>query len=141
MLMGQANTPPVSIVLDCSDNFSTRHALNRACFAAKIPLVSGAAVRFEGQVSVFNPQQSDSPCYQCLYPEAGDNIDIACGQLGVFSPLVGIVGSMQAAEAIKVLLNIGETLCGRLWLIDALTMQTRSLRLLKDSACPVCSPM
>ena len=128
------------VVLDCTDSFATRHAINRACFSTKKPLVSGAAVRFDGQVSVFDSRLETSPCYHCVYPETGDFEESACATMGVFAPLVGIVGSMQAAEALKLLVNIdaAETLCGRLLTIDAKTMETSHLRVKRDATCSVC---
>lgn len=125
------------LVLDCSDNFTTRFALNRACFATGTPLVSGAGIRFDGQISVFDPRNPESPCYQCLYKE-GEEEQLSCSESGVFAPLVGIIGAMQAAEALKVLAGIGESLAGRLLLLDARRMEWRSLKLRKDPACPVC---
>ena len=133
----EALVASVDIVLDCSDNFATRFALNRACVSAKVPLVSGAAIRFDGQISVFDPRKEDSPCYNCLYRE-GDEEQLTCSEAGIFAPLVGIVGATQAAEALKVLGQVGEPLTGRLLLLDGLTMQWRSLKLRQDSACPVC---
>lgn len=127
------------VVLDCSDNFATRYELNRYCHQLRIPLVSGAAIRFEGQVTVFDFRRSDSPCYNCLYPEAQEAEETRCALMGVFSPLVGLVGSMQAAETLKLLANTGTSLCGRLVLIDALSMQIRTVQLAKDACCPVCS--
>jgi molybdopterin/thiamine biosynthesis adenylyltransferase len=127
----------VDMILDCSDNFATRYAINDACFKAGIPLVSGAAIRTEGQVSVFSGQPG-GPCYQCLYPSDGGG-DETCARNGVLAPLVGIIGSIQAAEAIKLLAGFGDPLCGRLLLLDALTMEWRSLRLPADPACPVCA--
>ena len=127
------------VVIDASDNFSTRHTINKTCVTYKKPLVSGAAIRFNGQVSVFNLNCSTSPCYHCLYSKDGSNEDMHCAVMGVFSPLVGIVGCMQAAEAIKILLNIGKTLDGRLMLLDGLTMEWRTVKLNKDPACAVCS--
>jgi molybdopterin-synthase adenylyltransferase len=128
------------VVLDCTDRFSTRHAINRACVAAKKPLVSGAAIRFDGQVSVFDPRREASPCYHCVYPETTDFEETACAELGVFAPLVGIVGSLQAAETLKLLANIdgAETLCGRLLTIDAKTMEVAMLRVKRDPRCVVC---
>ncbi|MDB5807993.1 MAG: adenylyltransferase [Betaproteobacteria bacterium] len=126
------------VVLDCSDNFATRHALNRACVTAGKPLVSGAGVRFDGQIAVFDRRQPDAPCYHCLFPETGDNEDMRCAVMGVFAPLVGIIGSMQAAEALKLIAEIGDSLNGRLLLLDALAMDWRSVRLKRDPACPVC---
>ena len=127
----------VDLILDCSDNFATRFAANAACFEAGIPLVSGAAIRTEGQVSVFSGQPG-GPCYQCLYPDTAA-ADATCSREGVLSPLVGIVGSIQATEAIKVLTGLGDPLLGRLLLIDAATMQFRSVRLPADPACPICA--
>ena len=128
------------VVLDCTDRFATRHAINRACVAAKKPLVSGAAIRFDGQVSVFDPRSETSPCYHCVYPETDEFEETACAELGVFAPLVGIVGSLQAAEALKLLANIdgAETLCGRLLTIDAKSMELVTLRLQRDAHCGVC---
>jgi adenylyltransferase/sulfurtransferase len=127
------------VVVDGSDNFATRHALNRACVKYARPLVSGAAVRFDGQVSVFDFRNSGSACYACLFPEQGENEDMPCAVMGVFAPVTGIVGTIQAAETLKVLAGIGETLSGRLLLLDALTMQIRIVRLTRDERCPVCS--
>ncbi len=129
------------VVLDCTDRFATRHAINRACVKAKKPLVSGAAIRFDGQVSVFDPRVESSPCYHCVYPETKDFEETACAEMGVFAPLVGIVGSLQAAEALKLLVNIdgAETLCGRLLTIDARMMEVRTLRVKRDVYCSVCS--
>lgn len=127
------------IVIDGSDNFATRHALNRACVKHAKPLVSGAAVRFDGQVSVFDFRKPGSACYACLFPEEGENEDMPCAIMGVFAPVTGIVGTIQAAEALKVLAGIGETLTGRLLLLDALTMQIRIVRLTRDERCGVCS--
>jgi len=126
------------VVLDATDNFSTRHAINRACVRHRRALVSGAGVRFDGQVSVFDLRRADSPCYHCLFPEEGDLEEMRCAVMGVFAPLVGIVGSVQAAEALKLLMGVGEPLVGRLLLLDALSMQWRSVRLQKDPACKVC---
>ncbi len=126
------------VVLDCCDNFATRHAVNRACVLHRKPLVSGAAIRFSGQVSVFDMRQDDAPCYHCLFPEADDAEALSCATTGVLGPLVGIVGSMQAAEAIKVIAGIGEPLVGRLQCLDALTMQWHQIRYRKDPGCAVC---
>lgn len=126
------------VVIDCSDNFATRHAINRACVNAGKPLVSGAAIRFDGQVAVFDMRDPRSPCYHCLFGEGDELEETRCAILGVFAPLVGIVGATQAAEALKIIAGIGQTLVGRLLLVDALTMQWRELRLLKDPRCPVC---
>lgn len=126
------------IVLDASDNFATRHAVNRACVAHGKPLVSGAAIRFDGQVAVFDLRRPDAPCYHCLFPEADGEEGERCAVMGVFAPLVGIIGSTQAAEALKILSGAGESLNGRLLLLDGLRMEWRSIRLRKDPACPVC---
>jgi len=128
----------VDIVLDCSDNFATRHAANRSCVRHRKPLVSGAGVRFDGQISVFDLRRSDSPCYSCLFPEDAPAEEERCAVLGVFAPLTGIIGATQAAEALKVLAGTGEPLCGRLLLLDALAMEWRSIRLKRDPACQVC---
>lgn len=127
-----------SLALDCSDNFSTRFALNRACVAAGVPLISGAAIRGEGQLSVYDSRQADSPCYHCLYPEQG-NEDLTCSEAGVIAPLVGMIGSVQAMEAIKVISGVGRPLVGRLLILDAWEMQWREMKLTKDPDCPVCS--
>lgn len=127
------------VVLDGSDNFATRHAVNRACVAARKPLVSGAGIRFDGQLAVFDLRDDRSPCYACLFPETGENEEMRCAVMGVFAPLVGITGTLQAAEALKLLAGIGTSLAGRLMLIDALNMDIRTVRLTRDPACPVCS--
>lgn len=128
----------VDLVVDCTDNFATRHAINRSCVMHQKPLVSGAAIRFEGQISVFDPRLPDAPCYHCLFPEAEDVEPVSCATTGVFAPLVGIIGSMQAAEAIKVLAGIGTPLAGRLLILDALDMQWHSVRIRRDPGCSVC---
>ena len=128
------------IVLDCTDNFSTRHAINRACVHHKKPLVSGAAIRFDGQISVYDLSHDDSPCYHCLFPEGEDVEEVRCAVMGVFAPLTGIVGTMQAAEALKLAAGIGESLSGRLLLLDALDMEWRTVRFKKDAGCAVCGP-
>jgi len=127
----------VDLVVDCTDNFTTRFMLNRACVAHKKPLVSGAAIRMEGQISVYHPGVEGSPCYQCLYKE-GEDEALTCSEAGVLSPLVGIIGSMQALEALKVLASIGTPLIGRLLLLDAKNMEWRSLKLRPDPECPIC---
>ena len=128
-----------SVVLDCSDNFATRHAVNRACVRHKKPLVSGAAVRFDGQVSVFDLRDDKSPCYHCLFPESAELEEVRCAVMGVFAPLTGIIGTIQAAEALKLLTGAGETLNGKLLIVDALTMQLRTIKLGKDGDCEVCA--
>ncbi|HAF00570.1 MAG TPA: molybdopterin biosynthesis protein MoeB [Methylophilaceae bacterium] len=126
------------VVVDCSDNFATRYALNRLCFEQKKPLVSGAAIRFEGQITVFDFRNAASPCYECLYPDVGSDQEMRCADNGVFAPLVGMIGTAQAAEVLKLLLNIGETLQGRLLLLDALTAEWRTIKLARDPACALC---
>lgn len=126
------------VVLDCSDNFATRYALNRVCVQLKKPLISGAATRFDGQVAVFDLRHTHSPCYHCLYPEHADTPETRCAVMGVFAPLVGIIGSLQAAEALKLLLGVGTLLFGRLLVMDALHMELRTVKLSKDAACSVC---
>lgn len=127
----------IDLVVDGCDNFATRFAVNRACVRHGVPLVSGAAIRMEGQVAVFDPRRADSPCYRCLYA-GGDDLDASCATNGVLAPLVGIIGSVQAMEAVKVLAGIGTPLTGRLLLLDGAAMQWRELRLRRDPACPVC---
>ena len=126
------------VVADCTDNFATRHAVNRACVAAKKPLVSGAAIRFDGQIAVFDARDPANPCYHCLFGEGDEFEETRCATMGVFAPLVGIVGATQAAEALKLLAPAGRSLAGRLLLIDALTMQWREVTVAKDPTCPVC---
>jgi molybdopterin/thiamine biosynthesis adenylyltransferase len=126
------------VVVDCSDNFATRHAVNRACVAARKPLVSGAAIRFDGQIAVFDTREAANPCYHCLFGEGDEFEETRCATMGVFAPLVGIVGATQAAEVLKLLATAGRTLAGRLLLLDALTMQWREVRVAKDPRCPVC---
>jgi adenylyltransferase/sulfurtransferase len=135
----EALVSEADVVVDGCDNFVTRHAVNRACVRQRKPLVSGAAVRFDGQVTVFDLRERDSPCYHCLFAEAGENEDVRCAVMGVFAPLVGIVGSIQAAEALKIVTGTGEPLVGRLLLIDALGMQMRTVNFAKDNACAVCA--
>ena len=124
-------------VLDCTDNFAIRFALNAACVAARVPLVSAAAIRLEAQISVFDPRQPDSPCYRCRYEE-GTEADQSCAHNGVLAPLVGIVGSLQALECLKLLIGFGTSLSGRLLLLDAARLEWRELRLRKNPDCPVC---
>ncbi len=127
------------VVLDASDNFATRHAINRACVAQRKPLVSGAAVRFDGQVSVFDLRSENAPCYHCLFPESSEADEMRCAENGVFAPLVGIIGSTQAAEAMKLIVGCGETLNGQLLLLNSLSMEWRSVRLKRDPGCAVCA--
>ncbi len=126
------------LVLDCSDNFPTRHAINRACVAQRKPLVSGAAVRFDGQIAVFDLRVPEAPCYACLFPPQARDAEMRCAEFGVFAPLVGVVGALQAAEALKLLLGAGTSLSGRLLLYDALRADWRALRLTRDHGCEVC---
>lgn len=128
----------VDVVLDCSDNFATRHAVNRACVAARKPLVSGAALGFSGQLAVFDARQPDSPCYHCLFPETVEE-GPRCSEAGVLSPLVGVIGAMQAVEAIKLLTGVGRPAAGRLVLYDALAGEFREVRVPRDGACAVCA--
>ncbi len=126
------------VALDCSDNFATRHAINRACVAARVPLVSGAAVRFDGQLAVFDARDPRSPCYHCLFGEGEELEETRCATMGVFAPLVGIIGASQAAEALKLVAGVGEPMAGRLLMLDALDMHWREVRVPRDPACPVC---
>ncbi len=128
------------VVLDCSDNFSTRFAINKACVKHQTPLVSGAAIRFEGQVSVFTPGKNNSPCYNCLYNSDGEELQ-NCSTNGVIAPITGIIGSIQALEAMKLIIAIGETLTGRLLLLDGLTMEWNTMRLKKNPKCPTCGEL
>ena len=127
------------VVLDCTDNFKTRHAVNRACVQHRVPLVSGAAIRFDGQVAAFDSRSAASPCYACLFPEDAESEDLRCAVMGVFAPLTGIIGTVQAAEAIKILTGAGTPLVGRLLILDALSMQWREMRLARDPQCRACS--
>jgi len=127
------------VVLDCSDNFATRHAVNRACVKYRKPLVSGAGVRFDGQISVFDLRHAGAPCYNCLFAEDTEPEETRCAVMGVFAPLTGIIGAMQAAEALKLLAGTGESLSGRLLLLDCLRMEWRSVRISRDPACRVCA--
>ncbi len=127
----------VDIVLDCTDNLPTRFAINQACVQTKTPLISGAATRMEGQLSVFKGYLPDSPCYRCLYP-SDDILSETCSQTGILAPLVGIIGSLQALEAMKVIMNVGDTLTGEVLLLDALTMEFSRIKLAKNPKCPIC---
>ena len=126
------------VVLDCTDNFATRHAINRVCVKHGKPLVSGAAIRFDGQVTVYDPRNAQSPCYACVFPESSTFEEAQCATLGVFAPLVGIIGSIQASEALKLLCGVGEALTGRLLMLDGRNMAFHKIRMMKDSACQVC---
>ena len=141
--VGEAELAPLvaqaDVVLDCCDNFATRHAVNAACVKARKPLVSGAAVRFDGQVAVFDGRDPAAPCYHCLFGEGEELEETRCATMGVFAPIVGIVGAIQAAEALKLLAHVGETLSGRLLIIDALDMRMRELTVPRDPSCPMCA--
>ena len=126
------------VVLDCTDNFATRHAVNRACFAAGVPLVSGAALRFEGQLAVFDPREAASPCYHCVFPEHQTVEEARCATMGVFAPLTGIVGTMQAAEALELAGGFGVPMTGQLLMIDARAMRFERIALVRDPGCAVC---
>lgn len=126
------------VVLDCSDNFSTRYAINQSCVELQVPLVSGAATRFDGQVAVFDFRLPHAPCYHCLYPEQTESEETRCAVMGVLAPLVGVIGSLQAVEAIKLLTHAGASSCGKLLLFDALNLEVRAVKVNRDPACPVC---
>ncbi len=130
--------PDCDVVLDCSDNFATRHAVNRACVKHRKPLVSGAAMRFDAQLTVFDLRLEASPCYACLFPEEGEVEEVQCSVMGVFAPLTGVIGALQAMEAIKLLAGVGEPLGARLQIFDAKSTQWRSIKVAKDPACTVC---
>ena len=140
--VGPDNLAPLvaaaDVVLDGCDNFATRHAVNRACVALAKPLVSGAAIRFDGQIAVFDTRDAKSPCYHCLFGEGEDIEETRCATMGVFAPLTGIVGATQAAEALKLIAGVGTSLAGRLLLLDALAMHWREMRVPRDPGCPVC---
>ncbi len=129
--------PTCTVVLDCSDNFPTRFAVNAACVKHKIPLVTGAAIRFDGQISVIDSRQVDSPCYRCLYSEGDETAD-TCVQAGILGPVVGMVGCVQAIETLKLITGIGSSLAGRLVLFDGLSMEWHEIALKKSASCPVC---
>lgn len=126
------------VVLDCTDNFKTRHAINRACVAARVPLVSGAAIRMDGQVAVFDTRQTGAPCYACLFPPDQQFEEVQCSVMGVFAPLVGIIGTIQAAEALKLLMGVGTSLAQRLLMLDARTMEWTSIKTTHNPHCAVC---
>ncbi len=126
------------VVLDCSDNFDTRQAVNAACVRHRVPLVSGSAIRFDGQLSVFDPRQAASPCYACLFPPSQAPEEVRCATMGVFAPLVGVIGSLQAAEALKLLAGVGEPAVGRLLMLDGLHMRWSEIRVPRQAGCPVC---
>ena len=127
------------VVLDCSDNFATRQAVNAACVAAGVPLVAGAAIAFDGQLSTWDTRAADAPCYACVFPPASAPPEVRCATMGLFAPLVGIVGTMQAAEALKLVAGIGTSLAGRLQMLDARDMSWTTIRVARDRACPVCA--
>lgn len=129
------------VVLDCSDNFATRHAINKACVKFRRPLVSGAGIRFDGQITSFDLRDSTNPCYYCLFPEQENAEEERCAIMGVFAPVVGIIGAMQAAEAIRLLTGVGEPLIGRLLMLDARNMSWQSVKFRRDAACAVCAPV
>ena len=133
-----AQVADADVVLDCSDNFATRHAVNRACVRHARPLVSGAAIRFDGQIAVFDLRQSAAPCYACLFPEEGEVEDVQCAVMGVFAPLTGTIGALQAAEAIKLIAGAGVPLAARLLMLDAASAEFRSVQLSRDPGCLVC---
>ena len=126
------------VVVDCSDNFATRQAVNAACVAAGVPLVSGAAIAFDGQLSTWDTRDAAAPCYACLFPPSSVPPEVRCATMGVFAPLVGIIGAMQAAEALKLVAGIGTSLAGRLQMLDARDMTWTTIRVPRDPACPVC---
>jgi molybdopterin/thiamine biosynthesis adenylyltransferase len=127
------------VVLDCSDNFATRQAVNAACVTHRKPLVSGAAFGFDGQVSVYDTRRDDAPCYACLFPPEATYEEVRCATMGVFAPLVGIIGTVQAAEALKLLAGVGTSLAGRLQMLDARSMEWNEVRLSRQPGCPVCA--
>jgi molybdopterin/thiamine biosynthesis adenylyltransferase len=133
-----ATLPEVDVVLDCCDNFSTRHAINAACVRHRVPLVSGAALQFAGQISVFDPRHAPSPCYACIFPPNCPPPETRCSTMGVFAPLVGIIGSMQAAEALKIIIGCGTPLAGRLLLLDGLRMEWTEMQVARQAHCSVC---
>jgi molybdopterin-synthase adenylyltransferase len=131
--------PRADVVLDCCDNFATRQAINRACVQHGKPLVSGAAIRFDGQISVYDPRRTEAPCYACVFPPGQEFEETRCATMGVFAPLVGIIGSMQAAEALRLLAGVGSSLAGRLQMLDGRSMEWNEVRVRRDPACPVCA--
>ncbi len=127
-----------TVVLDCSDNFATRHAVNRACVAHKVPLVSGAAIGFDGQISVYDTRREDAPCYACVFPPDAEFEEVLCSRMGVFAPLVGMIGTMQAAEALKLMMGLGKSLAGRLLMLDSISMDWTRITTKRNPECPVC---
>ncbi|MBC5765407.1 HesA/MoeB/ThiF family protein [Ramlibacter albus] len=136
-LLGEL-VPQADVVIDCCDNFATRQAVNAACVKHRRPLVAGAAIRFDGQLSVYDMRDAASPCYACVFPPTDDFEETRCATMGVFAPLVGIIGTMQAAEALKVLAGVGTSLVGRLQMLDARTMEWTEMKVSRDAGCPVC---
>jgi molybdopterin/thiamine biosynthesis adenylyltransferase len=130
--------PTAQVVLDCTDNFATRHAINRACVRHRVPLVSGAAIRFDGQLSVYDARDAASPCYACVFPDTDGLEETRCATMGVFAPLVGMVGTMQAAEALKLLIGMGSRLVGRLQMLDGRGLEFTEVQLGRNPACAVC---
>ncbi len=130
--------PTAQLVLDCTDNFATRHLINRACVRHRVPLVSGAAIRFDGQLSVYDPRDASSPCYACVFPETEGLEETRCATMGVFAPLVGIIGTLQAAEALKILCGMGSRLVGKLMMLDGRGMEFHTIGLGRNPDCPVC---
>jgi molybdopterin/thiamine biosynthesis adenylyltransferase len=132
--------PAVDVVIDCTDNFATRQSINAACVRYRKPLVSGAAIQFDGQISVYDSRDTNSPCYACIFPPSAHFEEVRCSTMGVFSPLVGIIGTMQAAEALKLLSGAGRTLTGRLLMLDGRAMEWTDVRMQRSPTCPVCGP-
>lgn len=132
--------PSADVVLDCTDNFRTRHLINRASVRHRVPLVSGAAIRFDGQLSVYDPRDPHSPCYACLFPPTEGLEETRCATMGVFAPLVGIIGTMQAAEALKLIVGLGSRLIGRLLMLDGRGLAFTEVQFARHAACPVCGP-
>jgi molybdopterin/thiamine biosynthesis adenylyltransferase len=130
--------PNTHVVLDCSDNFQTRHMLNLACVQNRIPLVSGAVIRLDGQLTTYDPRRADSPCYACVFPPDQAPEEISCATMGVLAPLVGVIGSLQAAEAVKLLTHLGDSLVGRLQMLDGRSLSWTEMRLRRQAACSVC---
>ena len=131
--------PEATVVLDCSDNYATRHAVNAACVRHATPLVAGAVIRFDGQITVVDPRDAAAPCYACIFPADAEFEEVACSTMGVFAPLVGVVGAVQAAEALKLLAGIGTSLAGRLMMLDGRSMEWSTLRIARAPHCNVCS--
>lgn len=134
----EALVPGADVVLDCSDNYATRQAVNAACVRQGVPLVAGAVIRFDAQVTVIDPREAGSPCYACLFDPQAQFEEVACSTMGVFAPLVGVVGSLQATEALKLIAGVGRSLAGRLLILDGRSLEWSSLRTARNPACPVC---